>query len=543
MVVAGYPRPLSVGVVGRRMRRRALLAVLGSTAAAGCAGRFGESTTTNRTTETTDESAATATEPTDAGTESTTTDDGAGDSDGATDSDGPEPPEDQLSTDLLDLETAPKTYCIPRTGQFVDGRVWFQMQFARTADASSPAVVRAWAVNESDHEQVVDLSALPGFGRTESDLPHAIGRPRERFTQHWETRLFLVPTDANPLVEDAPSVERGDDGRWRATRMDDWTVERATLDAGAYAFGEYHVVAHPDRERPFPTSAVYEFHAGDAEFQLTTWRTGEPGPTDESRFAGERVPSLRGDATRSWYHDADESTGVFVEPDVERGTLPEQVEAVAVNRSRTDAQCGHWNLYKLVDGEWFHVTPYIHTSDCRSLAPGTGKRYVLNAYHGEALPDPSYYGPGGSVGWLGGGTYAVVAGYGADTDESAALVELQGPSRSIVATEDASASRDGDVVTVATDAHAAERESTEPAVLSLQRASDGSDTRRLIAEQVMRDRYRVLRNALAFYDGDVTRVDVETNDRHAERATGYDDRTVAFRFRGEPFEATWELDE
>ncbi|NHN43133.1 hypothetical protein G9C85_16060 [Halorubellus sp. JP-L1] len=514
------------------MRRRSLLAVLGSTAVAGCASRSGESTT-SRTTATDETATATTTEPDT--TRATTADD-----DGP---DGPAPPEDQLSFDALDLETAPKTYCIPRTGEFVDGRVTFQVQWASTATESSPAVLRSWAVNERDHEQVVDLSNLPAFGRAESDTPHAVGRPHERFTQHWETRLFLVPTANNPLVEDAPGVERDADGRWRATRLDDWSVERATLGAGEYAFGEYHVVAHPEREQPFPRSAVYEFEAGDAEMAIATWRTSEPGPTTESRFAGERVPAHRGDSTRSWYHDADETTAVFVEPDVERGTLPEQVEFVAVNRSRSVAQCGHWNLYKLVDGEWFHVTPYIHTADCRGLAPGTGKRYVLNAYHGEALPDPEYYGPGGSVGWLGGGTYAAVAGYGAGTDESAALVELVGPERSIVPTEDASATRDGDAVTVATDAHAAERESTEPAVLSLERSSGGSEPRRVIAEQVMRDRYRALRNALAVFDDDVTRVDVETSDRYAERTTGYDSKTIAFEFRGEQYEVSWELDE
>ncbi|MFC6954641.1 hypothetical protein [Halorubellus litoreus] len=508
------------------MRRRALLAALATTTVAGCA-----STTDDATTDAT---------TTDGTTADGTVTDGASSVDGTTTDDdggGPEPPESMEA--FVELDVAPETWCLTHHWTRTDDGGRFSVSFAGTATASSPATLRAWLVNDSDYEQPFDLATFPAFGRTESDVPHELGRPRERLGSNWERRRFLVPTTNHPAFEDPPSVERADDGRWTATRMDDWRLGVRRLEPGEFAFGEYHVVGHPDRTEAFPRRGVYEFDGHDFGFALATWETGRPGRVEPSAFEGRSVPAMPGDGTPTWYHEADATTPVVVEPDVEQGRLPVQVRFVAANRSRETAQCGHWNLFKLDGGEWFHVAPLYHTADCRALAPGTGKQYVLNAYHGEALPDPEYYGPGGSVGWLGGGTYGLVAGYGPDGGDGAALVELVGPDRTVVPTDDASATVDGDVVRVSTEPPDADFERSERVTATLERVDAASDGTRYLPEQVMRRYYRALRNTLAFVD-DADRVVLDTTDRWPERVTGYEATATTFRFEGDAYEFTWQ---
>lgn len=200
-----------------------------------------------------------------------------------------------------------------------------------------------------------------------------------------------------------------------------------------------------------------------------------------------------------------------------------------MNKSRAATQCGHWNFYKLVDDQWFHIAPYAHTADCRSLLPGHTKSWTLNAYHGEALPRIGYGRNGANYGFLGGGRYAVVVGYGAETDQSAALVELVGDAVSIVPTEGVTSSRSGSTVTVTSPRY--EDDADPPsATLTLTRAEDADHEQ--IPEQVMRRRYRGLRNTFAFMTDDVETVVLRTDERVAQQVVGYEHDTRRFRLLG-----------
>ncbi|WP_323676259.1 hypothetical protein [Halorubellus sp. PRR65] len=506
------------------MRRRALLVTLASGVLAGCAGTNDRTVTTDATTPGVpdDDGAVTTTDPAPSTTETAST---------------PTPPEPDARSQFLELDVAPVTWCLSTTSEHPSGSGTFVASFASTATADSPAAVRVWVTNDTEYERPVDLSRFPAFGRQRSRAPHELGRPRERLEADGARRRYLVPTENHPSVADPPGVERGDDGRWNATRLDHWEPGVRRLAPGESAFGEYHVVGSPDRTTSFPRRGVYRFRGRETVLRLVAWETGRPGRVRSSRFEGRSVPPMPDDATPVWYHEADATTPVLVVPDVERGRLPVQVRFVAANRSRERAQCGHWNLFKLVDGDWFHVAPLYHTADCRAIGPGSAKRYVLNAYHGEALPDPEYAGPGRSVGWLGAGTYAVVAGYGPDGGDGAALVELDGARRTVVPTDDATATVDGDVVRVRTEPPDADFERTRRVTAVLERVDAAPDGTRYLPEQVMRRYYRALRNTLAFAD-DASRVVLETTDRWPERVTGFDATAARFRFEGDAYEFT-----
>jgi hypothetical protein len=215
-----------------------------------------------------------------------------------------------------------------------------------------------------------------------------------------------------------------------------------------------------------------------------------------------------------------------------------------VNHSHESLKCGHWNLYKLVDGQWFHVAPTAHHSDCHTLPAGETERWSLRAFNEDAVPcDRSNRGHDGlTQGYLGGGEYAAVAGYGHPSDESAALVELVGGSVTLVPTEDANSERDGDTVTVTTDRHGdGERPSDATFTLTHVESADS----RVIAEQVMTtggfgSKGRGLRNLLAAASPDgerpavervVLRTDAYAFD-HELRAEG---ATRRVQFRGRAF--------
>lgn len=119
----------------------------------------------------------------------------------------------------------------------------------------------------------------------------------------------------------------------------------------------------------------------------------------------------------------------FVRPSTERLALALDglVEFVMVNNGREGLRCGQWNLHKPVEGEWFHIAPLVHTADCRVLHPGGRLRWSLRAFNGEAVGVGSRCdGDGLTAGHLGGGEYAVVAGYGATEGGNPRRLQFRG---------------------------------------------------------------------------------------------------------------------
>ncbi len=384
--------------------------------------------------------------------------------------------------------------------------------------------------NTNDFENTFRIEWTPPFGRLSSRNPSPFHDGTPNIDTTYRSSLLLVPTENHDLVDDPPAVDRDDDGLWRlADGMSQWLPEQVRLQPGEMIHGEYAVVGHPDGAGQGRPPGIYEFSGrSDSTLRLAVSETAAPGPNQQSRFAGRTVPSFEGDTTTAWYHEADATATTYLHPDKERGALPLQVEFTFVNKSRSETQCGHWNLYKLVDGQWFHIGPYGHTADCRLLAPGQTKTWILNAYPGEALPSIGYR-SGATFGHLGGGTYGVVAGYGAETSQSGALVKLEGDAVAIEPTDDLTVESSGTTVRVRSprrngDAH------TTSATLTLTRASTADRT--VIPEQVLQERNRGLRNTVALLTDDVETVTLRTSEQVAEAVVGYESDRKRYRIHG-----------
>jgi hypothetical protein len=503
------------------MRRRALLATLGAgaSALAGCATLDSSET---------DESPTDTTTPTDS-TQTPSPDDT---------SDAP-PLDPDTSFSIVDLDTVRRTYALTPTRYYSDDEARVALQFTRTATADHPPAVAVSLTNGNDFENTFRLDWLPPFGRYGSRNPHPLGRPRERYEAAYRAALYFVPTEAHPLVDDPPSVERDTDGIWRLAEPPDtgeWGPEQYRLAPDETLRGEYAVVGHPEGVGTGRPTGAYQFR-GERDLRIAVWDTDRPGPEPDSRFAGTDLPPVgrtrEGDPVQTaWFHDAGPTTPSYVLPETERATLPEGIRFTFVNASRETTQCGHWTLYKLVDDEWFYIAPYARTADCRVLSPGETKPWVLYAYPGEAIPT---YGREETVGYLGGGRYGVVAGYGHATPNSGALVELVGPPVDILPTEDVDATRDGASVIVTTPTYGDDEQPADASLVVTR--SDADAETRLVPEQVMRRRYRGLRNTLAFFDADTDRVTLRTDQHVVDRTVGYDSDSLTFRLAGTVYEA------
>ena len=195
--------------------------------------------------------------------------------------------------------------------------------------------------------------------------------------------------------------------------------------------------------------------------------------------------------------------------------------------------CGHWNVYKLQGGEWFHLGPYVQDAVCHRLSPGHAETWALRAATSEMAPCEAQSYP-----FLGGGRYAAVAGYGHATAQSGALVEIDAPPVTVVPTDDVTTQRDSGTVTATSDRWRTAPDSEGRSRVSLVLEPVGNANRRLIAEQVMRRRYRGYRNTLAFVASDVERVVLRTDDRTADWTAGYDDGTAQFRYEEQAYRIT-----
>jgi hypothetical protein len=433
---------------------------------------------------------------------------------------------------VVELETGPRTYAFAPTRQRTDDGVEVALWFDRTATADHPARLRGYLENRDDYANPVDVEWIPAVGRVHGRQPSGYDH---------EASLHFAPTANNDLAETVPEVVRDESGYWRVEDLGPWMSETVPLDAGERVELEYVLVGEP--RMPGRPTGTYEFRGRDEDARVAVWDTTSPGPEAESRFAGRSVPALPGESSVQWFHDADESAEVFVRPERERAELDARVEFEVVNHSHESVGCGHWNLHKLVDGEWFRVAPSLHLSDCRSLAPGARQSWSLRAFNNEAVPAGETGGgcrDGVTRGYLGGGEYAVVAGYGHPADESAALVELVGDPVEVVPTEDATVEVDGDAATVTTSQHG-DGEDPPDATFTLTRVADADE--RLIAEQLMdlgpfSSAGRGLWNAVAAATEGAERVVVRTDERDADGAVGFEEGPRRFTFRGQAYEVT-----
>ncbi|WP_435125572.1 hypothetical protein [Halobaculum sp. D14] len=502
------------------MRRRTVLALLGSTASAGC------STLGSPPTDTAD---ATRTRPARSTDETPTPADGGDVS----------PLEPEKDWSLVAFQTLPVTVALPETRSRTrdDGSV--AMQFARTATADGPALLRGTFTNRNDAANTFDLHALPLFQSVPSAWPG--GRPRsERYT--YRDELVLAPTADHDLATATPAVALADDGRWRLDDPVDgpWFPEQARLGPGESVRIEYALVGRGEGSG-FPR-ARYRFDGhGDRTVDVAVWSTDHPGPTGDSRFAGASPPALPEATRMAWYHGADAATTSFLRPESERVELPASVDYTLVNhgRSRLAGNPYFWRLWKLVDGRWFHVAPRGWPVPLSFVPPGGTETWTLAAFDEHAIDT----GASSTVGFLGGGRYAFEVGVGRERRTDAALLDVEAPAATLEPTEGLTVTRDGSRVRVRWPRRADE---VPRATLTLTRADAGDTAEtRLITEQVMQPHNAALRNTLPYVEDGVTAVSLVTDRNTVSRGArtgGYEPGRFRFRYEGAVYEAAATFD-
>lgn len=437
---------------------------------------------------------------------------------------------------IVDLETIPLTLALAPMAYRTHDDARVAIEFAETATADHPALVRAQLENANDFPNTFRLRETPPFGQGGefSDMPRDPGGGWGDHEGGYRVELVLAPAENHDLAETVPDYELADDGTWRLAgeKSEAWLPERVRLEPGEVVQGEYVLLGRSEGVEYGRPTGTYDFEWRDRGFSITAWETDRPGPDGESRFAGTTVPPLREDSAVAWYHDADPSMPSYVLPETEHTDLPASVDFTFINHDRESTSCGHWNLYKLVEGEWYHVSPWGHTADCRFVAPGGTKTWTLKAFGGESVPCRDGLGRG--VGHLGGGVYGVVAGYGHATPASGALVGFDADPVEIVPTDGVASERDGSTVVVTTPEYG-DGEHSPDATFTVTRTDAEADTT-LIREQVMRRRHRGLRNALAFFEEGDEVVVVRTDEHTAENVVGYDADVKRFAVEGTTYE-------
>jgi len=430
---------------------------------------------------------------------------------------------------IVELDTAALTYAFVPVSFRTDDEAEVTLWFDRTATADHPARLIGWIANENGFENTFRVEWIPAVGGVHSRTPSGDSH---------EARLHLAPTENNALAETVPSLTRTDGGFWTVEDVGPWMVDTYRMEPGERRRLEFVVVGESGvPERPLGT---YEFRGDDSTATITVWETDSPGPERESRFAGRSVPDLDGARSVRWYHDADRTTPAFLEPESEELALDGAVGFEMVNNSHETLRCGHWDLYKLVDDEWYHVAPQGHLSDCRGLFPGRRLSWTLRAFNGEAVHcGCEEFGRDGLTrGYLGGGTYAVVVGYGHEADTSGALLAVTGDPVTIVPTGNVTTERDGDTVTVTTGSYG-DGEHPPDASFTLTRVDSASE--RVLPEQVMASGNfgspgNGLRNALAAMTADIHRVIVRADKHAVDQALGNEKRTRRLELRGQAYE-------
>lgn len=435
------------------------------------------------------------------------------------------------------LETGPRTVALPARYRGPDGGE-VRIELRSTATADGPLTVRGTLRNGNDWPNTFRLRALPPFG-------DPYGRPPADGEYARSDSLVFAPVAESDLVESVPGRERGREGYWRLTETGTWLPDALRLAADESVSADFAVLGHPDGEGRPP--GRYRWRGGDRPFAATVWDSAAPGPDDGSRFGETAAPALPGGDVR-WYHEADAAATSYLEPSRERVSLPARVEFTLYNHGR-DPLGGNpydWRLSKFDGGTWFRVAPWEIPAPYTAIPPGGTESWAFGLFGGESPAFPESE----DVGHLGGGRYALRVGFsrerdGEDTPSGhAALLEVEAPPVDVVPTDDATVvgAEDG-TVTVRSERHGDGR----PATLTVARASGDAD--RVIPEQVLRERFRGLRNSLPYFDrsaprgdGRVERVRLRTDERTAGRVVrrGGGGETARFRFRfdGATYEAT-----
>lgn len=389
---------------------------------------------------------------------------------------------------VVNLNTGPRTLALSPV-RYQRDDLLVELRFTATATVTQPARLALALTNRSETPTRVDLARVPPLGTVLSPVEHVDGS-----TPETSVGRLVVPTDGT-LGSQRPRIERGPDGYWRASVSPPALPDELEVEAGETRTGTVLLLGDPGA-RGFPFGR-YVPSGSSSPLALVVWDTGAPGPRSDSRFDGRQVPPLPNTVVTDWYHEATSRTGIFLRPSVERGGSPTTFRFALVNHT-VDPLGGNpedWKLYKLVDGTWYRIAPWAIELAAGPLPPGGTFDYAVAAAHGPP-PACECTATGAALGHLGGGLYALEAGYSrVQTSETyAAMVRFDAPDVQVEPTGDATVERRGERTVVT---HPGWEGSGRPpdATMTVSRAP-GMDARRLIPEQVYRRPYRALRDVV-----------------------------------------------
>ncbi|MFP4189238.1 MAG: hypothetical protein ACLFR5_07540, partial [Halobacteriales archaeon] len=413
-------------------------------------------------------------------------------------------------------------------------------RLAEDGDEDGPPILRTVWVNDGEGNETYELASLPPYDGVAENEDGDI--------------LYAVPTEAHDLANEAPDIER-DDGAWYLNGeydRDAWLPETVELAPDTGYVGEYAVVSDDgelsEGEYPFGGGTV---DPRDDGLTVVTWSADSPGPSEESRFEGEELPRRTDGERLNFYHDADETTPVYLKPSRETVELPsddgEEVDFRLVNRSEGTGSPLHasFSLYKLVDGSWVRVTTNLgaRPGEFETVEPGDTTTERLRLFHslegrersaGAVAGDYSYIddldgdgrGDDFVLGPLGGGVYAHDPSVSIDGYHPAAAFEVDAPRLSVEPPEDASSTSSGDTVEVS--AEGSDGEDTGFVV----RRVEGRDDATTVPREALYGVDEGLRYAVPFFDDGVEEVRVQTDSRTVENIFFRTDGTRRFIYDG-----------
>ena len=418
--------------------------------------------------------------------------------------------------------------------------------FLAPPSETSPARVAVAVTSLGGERRSVEFGFTPPFSAYYATrvtpgvtLPEDTGR-----------RYLLVPAERSPYGDRTPDAPT--DRGWVATAplgTPERSVRETTVDLapGESLRRTYVLLAHPDAAPTDHEAVRFQADWSPVSVGLGVFEASllDRGP---SRF-DRSVPDL-GVRTR-WFHDGDGP--VFLRPHGERLVPPDGVTLTLENYSLTPVSPDAWRLYRLVDGRWHRIGPWVSADDTgRDLPPGTDAPLDLVVpRHGARPPRPRrqhddlVLGPGLYAVRYGSDTtgrvppeaplYVDGADRRADPDVTqtttaegdggqtvdleevyAALFAVAGDRPPLVPTEEVErVERDGDTVTVHVEAGFGVDTGGDGRSLVVERDPSPGDRRRVLLEQVYW--FPALRNALAHLDPGVRRVRVATVGRRVRR--------------------------
>lgn len=417
-------------------------------------------------------------------------------------------------------------------------------------DEESPPRLRTAQANLNDGTEEYELSSLPPYdGVAENENGDV---------------MYAVPTEEHDLAKDTPEVGR-DDGAWYLEGEHDrgeWLPTTFELTPETGYFGEYFLVS----ENGELGEGDYVFEGDESDsvgvgLTVSTWETGSPGPSEESRFETGSLPEAVGneevDGSFSFYHDADEKTEAYLKPSKESVELSAQEDAEMefelTNRSDVVSRTfnARFGLSKLVDGDWVLVDNGpggVRLGDYVVISPGRKirrrVRYTQTVpeeefEHTEPPPAEDYgvhsntvhtYDATRVVGPTGGGTYAYDMFVSFGDDIPAAVFEVEAPPIEVEPPKDASVEREGGRVVVTV--------GDEPGSAFVVERAD-IDEVEVVPSEALYGVEDSLRYAVPFFDDGVDEVRVEADEGTVEDALLSEDERV-FEHGGTIYKATKE---